>query len=934
MNFLKLRVDVRIALLYAAFGGVWVFLSDSLLDAWVTDPAAIYRLQTYKGWAFVAASALVIFLLLRRELIHRKITEGKLGETEELYRQLFEHSMDAILLTSPDGGIHAANPAACRMFGRKEEEIKRLGRDKVVDVTDPRLKEGLEERARTGRFHGELTLIRRDGSKFPGEVSTNLFKSRDGRDRTSMIIRDVTERRRIQEALQKGEERYRLISSLASDYMFYSRVDDSGQLQLEWVAGAFEGITGYTLEEYIQHGGWRATVHPDDLEVDDHDMEKLREGRRVITEIRTLTKSGGTRWVKVYAQPVLHPESRQLVGIHGAVQEISERKKAEEALSASEELFRSTFEQAAVGWALTDLDGKFIRVNPAYRNITGFSDEELSRLRFIEISHPDDRERNMQLVQQVKDGETKGFVIEKRYIKKSGEAVWVRNSVAGVLGTDGNLVRLVAVCEEITERKKAEQALQEAQNHLKIVLNNAPIVLLAVDRNGIFTLSEGAGLIQSGLQPGQVVGLSAYDLYGELPITLPDGRNISGDELLERVFAGETVIASTDFGGVHFENRFAPLLDQNGEVNGMVGVSIDVTERKQAEDELQSAQALIEKAFASLSEAILVIDPNGRKVIACNPAIEKIFGYKPEEVIGRSTEFLHVDRDSFEQFGRIGEPALSDKGLFQTEYRMRRKEGGIIFTENSVSTLRDDKGWTSGVVSVVRDITERKQAEEELRLSRDRLTELSRRLAETREAEARAIGRELHDQIGQMLTAMKITLDLAAQQPAEAAAKKIERAQELTAELLNRVSRLSLELRPPMLDDLGLLPALTWRVNHYQEETGLEVDFMHSGVEGTRFPSEIETAAYRIVQEALTNVARHAQATRARLEVRERGGWLEIRIEDDGVTFDVESALAKNRGLAGMRERAQLVGGTFQIESEPGRGTRKLIRLPLPGDET
>jgi signal transduction histidine kinase len=195
--------------------------------------------------------------------------------------------------------------------------------------------------------------------------------------------------------------------------------------------------------------------------------------------------------------------------------------------------------------------------------------------------------------------------------------------------------------------------------------------------------------------------------------------------------------------------------------------------------------------------------------------------------------------------------------------------------------------------------------------------------------ERRAIGRELHDQFGQMLTAIKITLEVAGQLPAEAAAKKIAQAQELATDLLGRVSRLSLELRPTMLDDLGLIAALIWHINRYQEQTGINVGFKHSGVEGERFSTAIETTAYRIVQEALTNVVRHAHAASVQITIGNDTGWLEIRIDDDGVGFDPQTALAKNRGLAGMRERAQLVGGVFHIESESGRGTHKVIRLPL-----
>lgn len=258
-----------------------------------------------------------------------------------------------------------------------------------------------------------------------------------------------------------------------------------------------------------------------------------------------------------------------------------------------------------------------------------------------------------------------------------------------------------------------------------------------------------------------------------------------------------------------------------------------------------------------------------------------------------------------------------------------RKDGKLDWVRWEIRPWHETNGEIGGIILFSEVITERKLAQEELRLSRDRLAELSRRLVEAHESERRAIGRELHDQIGQMLTALKLTIEIAMQLPPEQALRKAAQEKELVEDLLARVSALSLELRPPMLDDLGLIPALLWHVNRFQEQSRIEVDFKHSGVEGKRFPPEIETTAYRIVQESLTNAARHAGATRVRLEVQRRDGWMEIQIEDDGAGFDVESALAKNRGLGGMRERVQLVGGTFQIESEPGKGTRELIRLPI-----
>lgn len=258
-----------------------------------------------------------------------------------------------------------------------------------------------------------------------------------------------------------------------------------------------------------------------------------------------------------------------------------------------------------------------------------------------------------------------------------------------------------------------------------------------------------------------------------------------------------------------------------------------------------------------------------------------------------------------------------------------RKDGRIDWVRWEIRPWHEENGEIGGVILFSEVITERKQAEENLRLSRDRLVELTRRLVEAQEAERRAIGRELHDQIGQMLTAIKLTLEIAGQLPAEAAAKKIVQAQELATDLLSRVSRLSMELRPAMLDDLGLVPALVWYVNRYQEQTGINVEFKHNGAESRRFSTAIEMTIYRIVQEALTNVARHAHATSIQLTIWMNGDWLEVRIDDDGVGFDAQTALAQNRGLTGMRERAELVGGVFQIESEKDKGARLLVRLPL-----
>jgi signal transduction histidine kinase len=211
-----------------------------------------------------------------------------------------------------------------------------------------------------------------------------------------------------------------------------------------------------------------------------------------------------------------------------------------------------------------------------------------------------------------------------------------------------------------------------------------------------------------------------------------------------------------------------------------------------------------------------------------------------------------------------------------------------------------------------------------------RLRALSRRLVRVEEAERRHIARELHDEVGQALTGLKLSLEMSARLAGDALSARLGEAQALADELIGQVRRLSLDLRPAMLDDLGLLPALLWHIERYTARTGVALAFEHAGLD-RRFPPDVETAAYRIVQEALTNVARHAGVREAALRIGAADETLRLVIQDHGTGFTAESALAgyATSGLAGMHERAVLLGGRLTVESAPGAGTCVTAELPL-----
>ena len=227
-------------------------------------------------------------------------------------------------------------------------------------------------------------------------------------------------------------------------------------------------------------------------------------------------------------------------------------------------------------------------------------------------------------------------------------------------------------------------------------------------------------------------------------------------------------------------------------------------------------------------------------------------------------------------------------------------------------------------------LDERRDAEEAQRRHTERYIALSVKLLEAQENERRSIARELHDEIGQTLTALKVVVKRAQAGPDEGQAVSLNEAEVLANELLGRVRELALDLRPQLLDDLGLLPALEWLFARQLARTQVQVDFKQVGLMH-RLPAEVETTAYRIVQEALTNVTRHAGVSKVTVRLWLEDGTLAVQVEDRGKGFDMEAALgaAQSSGLSGMRERVGLLGGEFKIESAPGNGTSLLAHLPL-----
>ncbi|HLF75829.1 MAG TPA: PAS domain S-box protein [Anaerolineales bacterium] len=272
------------------------------------------------------------FQYIIQDITERKRFEDALRASEEKFAKSFRSSPDAITISSINTGEFLdVNDGFLRMSGYSRQEALGHSAEELHIWKDPnqrrRMVELLQANGQVRDF--ETILIRKSGEQVNCLLSVELLEI-GGRECMLVTTRDITERKRIEEELRLSEERYRLVSSVSSDYTFSNVQNEKGEIVLNWVAGAFEQISGYTFEEFNARGGWVSTLHPDDLEQDARDIERLHNNQRVVSELRTIHKDGTTRWVRSYAHPVWDSEENRLVGIYGAVQDITDRKRIEQ----------------------------------------------------------------------------------------------------------------------------------------------------------------------------------------------------------------------------------------------------------------------------------------------------------------------------------------------------------------------------------------------------------------------------------------------------------------------------------------------------------------------------------------------------------------------------------------------------------------------------
>ncbi len=602
---------------------------------------------------------------------------------------------------------------------------------------------------------------------------------------------EISQRKNAEDKIRRSRDYLKILTDSMGDVVFSVKMPER---KIEWVNASSFNILGYDPEELI--GRTTEFLYPNRnefLAFGDKLTGVVAEGKNIVHIAQFLRRKSGEAFPAEFTL-TLHKEKGEVIGVTGIIRDVSERKQAEMALQKSRQHFQLLFERHHAVMLLIDPDsGEIVDANPAAASFYGYSRAELKALNISAINQLDP-EQIADKRQNAKTETRNYFIFPHRLVNGEIRTVEVYSTPIDI--QDRKL--LFSIIHDITERKQAEEALRESEKKFRTLVTNTEEIVYMINKDGTFLLSEGKGLSKLGLKPGQVVGKSIFELYKDYPQMLAEIR---------KAFNGETATTEINVGGIYFRNWYTPHKDREGEIIGLLGLSINVTDQKQAEEELKAYQ--------------------------------------------------------------------------------------------------------------------------------QRLKSLASQLTITEEKERRRIAADLHDHVGQSLALARIqiisVLKLASDPKQTAMLDEIS---DSLRQTVQETRELIYDLSPPQLNEIGLSAAISgWLEKQVEKRYGLKVECIVSGSEE---PVDDDTRAilFRSVRELVTNVIKHARATRVNIRVNQNNDRIKVIVRDDGAGFDA-NAISQSIideygfGLFSIKERMADLDGSLEIISEPGQGTEAIMTVPL-----
>ena len=858
-----------------------------------------------------------------RDITERKQAAKELRESEEKLRAIFDSAADGIVETDLSGNMLKVNKAVLRIYGSDSEEdfigkssLEFFAPSEKIRVLKVYRKTYYESIAEDSEFEA----LKIDGTSFSVQITSSLLHDDNGNPIGFVgVIKDITERKQAERALRDSE--YLLRES--------QKVANLGSYVLDIPGGIWKSslilddIFGIDKKYNKDVSGWLQIVHPEDRAMmQDYFATNMLTNHESFNKEYRIKRINDQqeRWVHGVGELEFNDDGNPIKMI-GTIQDITERKLVQSRAIGLAHILESSLNEIYIFDAKTL---RFIQVNRGARENLGYSQDELKNRTALDIKPEFSRESLENLIAPLRTGERNIINFETTHKRKDGSLYPV--DVHLQLTTLEDKSVFLAIILDITVRKKAEEEIRKLSHSVE----QSPAIVMITDTEGIIEYVNSKFI--------KVTGYTVDDVLGKNP------KILKSDEMSREEYEvlWKTIKAGGEWRG-EFHNKkkngelywesasITALKDSNGQITHFVAVKEDITERKRAEEALQESQAKWRSITENSPDQIMMLDKD-TNILFINRTVSDL---TKEEVVGKSvynfvpSVFHRRARECFENVLRSGKP-----GSYEIE--KSTKDGETQYFSVSVGPVYRG-GEITALVSSSTDITKQKRIEEKLKGSYVRLQSLAARLQMIREEERASVAREIHDDLGQSLTALKMDISWMKNNPEmneRAKENKFDIMLDLINSTIQTVKRIATQLRPGILDDLGLVSAIEWQADEFQKRFRVKCNFTVNKKDGV-VSNEIGIAVFRIFQETLTNVARHSGATVVDINLNFRDdGFFVMDISDNGVGIDEDQVRSSQSfGLFGMRERVNILKGEMEIVGEHGKGTKVRVSIPVLKEE-
>lgn len=696
---------------------------------------------------------------------------------------------------------------------------------------------------------------------------------------------------------------------LADGRGFFKRLNQSWTRTLGWTSDELKS------RPYIDF------VHPEDVDATLREAALLGTGQHetIRFENRYRCKNGSYRWLMW--RTTVEPTTGLYVA---AARDITELKEQAALLKKQEQRFRDIYDQSPLGIAVIDSrNGRFLDINLSGQKIIGRSHPEMLERSFAEIIHPNDVQPDVEQMSLLLRGDRRHFQMESQLQRGDGSYLWVNLTVVAMWHPGDEPTRHIAMFEDIQARKANEDALRVAEAYFRQLATKAPVGIYQTDHSGncIFVNQEWCEI--AGTTPDDAMG----DRWARF--IHPEDRQRVFDLWTKSVHQGTPFRADyrfqTSSGDVRDVIGSATrIYSPDGKSMGYVGTVMDVTRRKSAEFALQIKQSQLRGILDHTSAMVYLKDLSGHYILV-NRSLESLYGHEGQSILGK-TDF-ECFPESVAQVSLESDRNVINHGV-PLEFEEVIPSGGKLRIFRSVKfPVLDEGGRVIAVGGILTDVTDLVQANEQLRKEQ----ELLRNLLDVQEQERQFLCHEFHDGLIQYAVGSLMLLEgFRGNQIPTKQSLPIDDAISNLRKGVEDGRRVIRGIRPSVLDDMGVEAAIHDLIDLFSQSE-IETTFQHDCI--GRLPRSVETATYRVVQEALNNARKHSNTRLIHVTMHKQGQALFLEVADFGLGFDVDAARKRGFGLLGMTERVRLLHGECQIYSEPGKGTRVCVKLPIRDDQ-